>query len=78
MDSDKVAAKNSPFPSLAAPDPQKKGLVELFRKSLVLQEFVQLQSDRSILNLMMLHWSIKRITANFEKYRLIIHKRCEL
>ena len=37
----------------------KKGLMKLCRKSLALPEFGQLQSDRSISNLMMSHWSIK-------------------
>ena len=37
------------FPNIAAPDPQKKGLVKLCRKSLTPLEFGQLQSDRSIL-----------------------------
>ena len=41
--------------SLTAPDPQKKGLVKLCRKCLALPEIAQLQSDRSISNLMMSH-----------------------
>ena len=59
-----------PQHSLAAPDPQKKGLVKLCRKSLVLQEFAQLQSDRSISNSMMSHWSIKGIMARAD-YKFI-------
>jgi len=60
-----------PVNSLAAPDPQKKGLVKLCRKSLALQEFGQLQSDRSISNLMMSHWSIKGITACADYFRQV-------
>ena len=37
-------------------------------KSLVLPGFGQLQSDRSISNLMMSHWSIKGITARADYY----------
>jgi len=39
--------------------------VKLCRKSLALPEFAQLQSDRSISNLMMSHWSIKGILFSF-------------
>jgi len=38
--------------------------VKLCRKSLVLPEFGQIQSDRSISNLMMSHWSLKGIAAH--------------
>jgi len=57
--------------SLAAPNPQKKGLVKLRRKSLALQEFVQLQLDHSISNLTMSHWSIKGITARANYFRQV-------
>ena len=49
----------------------KKGLVKLCRKSLALQEFAQLQSDRSISNLMMSHWSIKGIAARADYFRQV-------
>jgi len=58
--------------SLVAPDPpRKEGLVKLCRKSLVLPEFGQLQSDCSILNLMMSHWSIKEIAARADYFWLV-------
>ena len=56
--------------SLTAPDPQKKGLVKLCTKSLVLPELGKLQLDRSISNLMISHWSIKGIATRADYFQL--------
>jgi len=60
-------------PSLVSrhPNLKKKGLVKLCRKSLALQEFVQLLSDRSISNLMMSHWSIEGIAAHADYFQQV-------
>jgi len=60
--------------NLTAPEPQKKRVWwNWVEKSFALLEFVQLQSDRSISNLVMSHWSVKGIAARANYFQQVDH-----